>query len=943
MFKPFKSPLLRGAPPATSYEDEKILESPPGSTKKLNHSDNVNDSSLLNSTSPTIFPHKSKSIVSLKPSPIENSSDIALRVPEAYYMVLWFLALRKFTNKKHKTWDGDGVLSISGGYARLQDISGTDMGRVMFKDPLLPGSTLNIGGKAVEIDSIITKEDFMAGKPFLRPSNKRTSSADISLPAPKRIRIPPTLPSGKVPLATKKVEPSNFKIPAASFYAHKSTKTITGRTELKTTKEISPPEAGGIPVPRHDISGPGALVMTRPTNIERGKQLVDVVVDPFLGQHLRAHQREGVKFLYECVMGMRDFNGNGAILADEMGLGKSLTTIALIWTLLKQAPIYGTKCIIKKALIVCPVTLISNWKKEFKKWLGNERIGVFIADNRKNKLTDFTHGRSYNVMIIGYEKLRSVQEELKKGHGIDIVIADEGHRLKTAQNKSAQAIRSLSTPKKIILSGTPIQNDLSEFFEMVDFVNPGLLGTYKTFTKEFENPIIKSRQPGASPDEVEKGIARQEELSSLTQMFILRRTAEILSKYLPPKNEYVLFCKPTQAQIQAYEHILALPSFGNVLASSEASFQLINFLKKLCNAPSLLAKKKEKTSIFPSLVEHVNIIPDELLRLSPIIASSKLRVLDLILKRLSQNTTEKVVIVSNYTTTLDLLGKHLASLDLPFLRLDGSTPTLRRQDLVDTFNKTSAAKNFAFLLSAKSGGAGINLIGASRLFLFDTDWNPATDLQAMARIHRDGQKKPVKIYRFLLGGGIDEKIYQRQITKMGLADSIVDGKQNEASFSAEELRDLFRLHLNTRSQTHDLLGCACPSDGSDPLAPTCSASAEKESDTKSDSEASENELVYPLIYKPVPATKDNVAAINQKIAEELEAKRAKKMKNNMQALMQYRHIDTTIFGEDSNENSASIQNIFTDTKEALDDDILHSILKEKKSSVAFVFAKKDRI
>ncbi|EPQ64517.1 hypothetical protein BGT96224_1383B [Blumeria graminis f. sp. tritici 96224] len=426
-------------------------------------------------------------------------------------------------------------------------------------------------------------------------------------------------------------------------------------------------------------------------------------------------------------------------------------------------------------------------------------------------------------------------------------------------------------------------------------------------------------------------------------MFILRRTAEILSKYLPPKNEYVLFCKPTQAQIQAYEHILALPSFGNVLASSEASFQLITFLKKVCNAPSLLAKKKEKTSTFPSLVEHVDIIPDELLRLSPIKASSKLRVLDLILKQLSQNTNEKVVIVSNYTTTLDLLGKHLASLDLPFLRLDGSTPTLKRQDLVDAFNKTSAAKNFAFLLSAKSGGAGINLIGASRLFLFDTDWNPATDLQAMARIHRDGQKKPVKIYRFLLGGGIDEKIYQRQITKMGLADSIVDGKQNEASFSAEELRDLFRLHLNTRCQTHDLLGCVCPSDGSDPLAPTCSATAEKESDTKSDSEASENELVYPPIYKPVPATIDNVAVINQKIAEELEAKRAKKMKNNMQALMQYRHIDTAIFGIESNENSASIQNCFKDTKEALDDDILHSILKEKKSGVAFVFAKKDRI
>ncbi|KAK6605651.1 ssu processome component [Botrytis cinerea] len=604
------------------------------------------------------------------PTPSENPSSI-----DGYYLVLW----RKFTMKKHKTWDGDGILAVTGGYARLQNIDGRDMGR------------------CIRTTSASSNPIKYIEKQFYEHTWKRKDSGLGSA------------------------------IPAKTFYAS-TPKSDAVKSQFKNpllATTVMPQNKSGTPTPRHDPSVPGAIVMQRPNPkyVAKGKQVVDVVVDPFLGRHLRDHQKEGVKFLYECVMGYRSFNGQGAILADEMGLGKTLQTIALLWTLLKQNPEHPHEGgVIKKALIVCPVTLISNWKAEFNKWLGNERIGVFVADGSKNiRLTDFTHGKSYSVMIIGYEKLRTVQEELKKGSGIDIVVADEGHRLKTAANKSAQAIKNLNTERRVILSGTPIQNDLSEFFTMVDFVNPGLLNGYNTFKKCFEAPILKSRQPGATESDMEKGTAREEELAELTKLFILRRNASILAKYLKPKTEYVLFCKPTQAQAEVYQHVLASPVFGRVLGSSEASLQLITMLKKVCNAPSLLVKR----------------------------------------------------------------------------------------DLVNTFNKTPASKYFAFLLSAKSGGAGINLIGASRLVLFDVDWNPATDLQAMARIHRDGQKRPVKIYRFLMSGGMDEKIYQRQVTKMGLADSVMDGKKNEASFSADELRDLFRLDVNAQCQTHELLGCDC--------------------------------------------------------------------------------------------------------------------------------------
>lgn len=851
---------------------------------------------------------------------------------------------RKFTTKKHKTWDGDGVLAVSGGYGRLQDVSGRDLGKSVCRDALLPGSTLSIGGKDVEIDSIITKKDFLSGIPFLKASTSKaaTISRTPSLDVNAKVRAQTILlSSSPAPQADVSkgvtVAPKNFYSAPPRTMAHFK------NPLLSTT--VMPAKQGGRPTPRHDPTAPGALVMRRPKEVPRGKEIVDVVLDPFLGQHLREHQREGVKFMYECVMGMRPYDGSGCLLADEMGLGKTLQTIALLWTLLKQNPVGGADGVIKKALIVCPVTLIVNWKKEFRKWLGNERIGVFVADGQNIRLTDFTHGRSYSVMIIGYEKLRSVQDELKKGGGIDIVVADEGHRLKTAQNKSAQAIRNLNTPRRVILSGTPIQNDLSEFFVMVDFVNPGLLGTYNTFKKEFESPIVKSRQPGASAKEIEKGTARGEELSRLTKLFILRRTAEILSKYLPPKTEYVLFCKPTASQAEIYHHVLQSPIFGKVVGSPEASLQLITILKKVCNSPTLLSRSlKDAQPSNTNVADLLANIPYSLLRSDRLVASSKMRVLDGMLKQLSTNTQEKIVLVSNYTSTLDLLATHLASLGLPYLRIDGKTPNAKRQDLVDTFNRTSSANYFAFLLSAKSGGAGINLIGASRLVLFDVDWNPSTDLQAMARIHRDGQKRPVKIYRFLMAGGMDEKIYQRQVTKMGLADSVVDGKKSEASFSAEELRDLFRLEQQAKCQTHDLLGCGCNGIGvvashpsSTPVKPTNTDDGEKDVDAGEDSDSADELPEYPSLIR---ASQLNVAAQEAAILQIAKNKRMAQSKGKMQALMQYAHLDTSMFeGEKEDVFGHATEKIIL-ARKLLDDDVLAAVLEENGCKIGYVFAKK---
>ncbi|KAF2103622.1 hypothetical protein NA57DRAFT_14881, partial [Rhizodiscina lignyota] len=718
---------------------------------------------------------------------------------------------RKMTLKKNKTWDGDGVLSLAAGSMLLQDLSGKALRKSSSTSEKVPevDSELNLGGMTVQIESVISKQDFLAGKPFLRKTVLTTASVvrAIVTAAHEGVESSDAKLSRKAQNALDKLDKLQAK--STTFAeAPPSTRSKFKTPLLSNTvlPKVGPNEA---PQPRHDPNAEGALVMKRPTSVPRGKRIVDVVVDPILTKHLRQHQREGVAFLYECVMGMRGALSEGAILADEMGLGKTLQTIALLWTLLKQNPIYEDPPIAKKALIVCPATLIKNWRKEFWKWLGKERLGVFALNTEKGggSLTDFTKGKAYQIMIIGYERLRTICEDEQLGQAVDIVIMDEGHRLKTETNLCAKAIRSLNTEKRVVLTGTPMQNDLSEYFAMIDLINPGLLGKKPAFQREFEKPILKSQQPDASESDIQKGTGRAKELKVLTDQFILRRTADVIAQFLPQKTEYVLFCKPDGAQAEKYREMVSSNECLMSLENNQASLQLINTLRQLCNSAG------------PS-----NVGP-----------SAKLLVLDALLKGIRKTApNDKVVIVSNYTSTLDMIGRQLSNYG--FLRLDGTVAESKRQPIVDEFNKVSVERCFVFLLSARAGGVGLNLIGANRLIMFDADWNPSTDLQAMARIHRDGQERPCYIYRLLLMGGIDEKIFQRQAAKLGLSDSVVDNKTNASSFSRDELRDLFSFDESGVCMTHELLECSCGGLGVPPTSPLSkSATSSEESSTSASS------------------------------------------------------------------------------------------------------------
>ncbi|XP_062974568.1 DNA repair and recombination protein RAD54-like [Elgaria multicarinata webbii] len=572
----------------------------------------------------------------------------------------------------------------------------------------------------------------------------------------------------------------------------------------------------------HDPFEEGALVLYEPPllsahdqlKIDKDKMPVHVVVDPVLSRVLRPHQREGVKFLWECVTSRRIPGSHGCIMADEMGLGKTLQCITLMWTLLRQSPDFKPE--IDKAIVVSPSSLVKNWYNEVGKWLGGRIQPLAIDGGSKevidNKLAGFMNQRGLRVpspiLIISYETFRLHAEVLQKG-SIGLVICDEGHRLKNSDNQTYQALNSLNTARRVLISGTPIQNDLLEYFSLVHFVNSGILGTAQEFKKHFEIPILKGRDADASEAGRHKGEERLKELISIVNRCLIRRTSDILSKYLPVKIEQVVCCRLTPLQSELYKRFLKQAKPAEDLKEgkiSVSSLSSITSLKKLCNHPALIYDKcvEEEEGfvgalqLFPSGYSTKSLEPQ---------FSGKMLVLDYILAVTRSTSNDKVVLVSNYTQTLDLFEKLCRSRRYLYVRLDGTMSIKKRAKIVERFNSLSSPE-FIFMLSSKAGGCGLNLIGANRLVMFDPDWNPANDEQAMARVWRDGQKKTCYIYRLLSTGTIEEKIFQRQTHKKALSSCVVDEEQDvERHFSLGELKELFTLNESTTSDTHDKIKC----------------------------------------------------------------------------------------------------------------------------------------
>ncbi|PFH55138.1 hypothetical protein XA68_10620 [Ophiocordyceps unilateralis] len=522
------------------------------------------------------------------------------------------------------------------------------------------------------------------------------------------------------------------------------------------------------------------------TTVSQVQPRVPVVLDPKLAKILRPHQVAGVKFMYRCVTGMVEDKANGCIMADEMGLADN--------------------------------------RKGHRRMPGHA-ITPFAIDGKasKDELTrqlrqwGIACGRSIirPVIIVSYETLRLNVEALKHTK-IGILFCDEGHRLKNSDSNTFSALNSLNVSRRVILTGTPIQNDLTEYFSLTSFANPDLLGSRIEFRKRFEIPILRGRDADASESDRQRGDECTADLLSIVNKFLIRRTNDILSKYLPIKYEHVVFCNLAGFQVDLYNYFITSPDIQALLrGKSSQPLKAINILKKLCNHPDLLTLTEDlpgSECYFPegytpreARGRDRDIKPEY---------SGKMQVLDRMLARIRRDTNDKIVLISNYTSTLDLFERLCRSRQYPSLRLDGTMNVNKRQKLVDRFNDIEG-NEFVFLLSSKAGGCGINLIGANRLVLFDPDWNPAADQQALARVWRDGQKKDCFVYRFLATGTIEEKIFQRQSHKQSLSSCVVDSVEDvERHFSLDSLRELFRYRPDTRSDTHDTFKCKrCKPDG----------------------------------------------------------------------------------------------------------------------------------
>ena len=673
------------------------------------------------------------------------------------------------------------------------------------------GGTLGVGAREVEVMGESTEKEWDALVARAKQEARELKEAKAQGKGKKKeVDMPLFLASVVAPPSpTPNTGFKPFKVPA---------RVGANLTTLTLARSVTPGQ------PMFDPRREGALVLPSPPPghplRKEEHRMVEVVVDPFVGRHLRPHQRQGLVFLYQKVMGFTkvrmgkgEVTVQGAILADEMGLGKTLQTVALVWTMLKQSPVAGCQ-LAKKVLIVAPSSLLRNWEKEFRKWLGNERLTIHVAESG-DKVAQFRSYSSAPILLVSYEMMVRTLADLEKVPW-DLVVCDEAHRLKNSATKASTCLATLSCPRRVLLTGTPVQNDLGEFYSLVEAVCPGLLGTKASFHRGVEQVVEAGRQPGALEEEVERGRGVMEALDLATKQIVLRRTQEVINKYLPPKTVYVVFCRPSPQQAvlysrevrasarsrasTSYHYKVLIPPppqvsalLERVLGDPGQHLAAICRLRKLCNGPSLL-QELQPGGQAASWEEQ----------------AGKLAALACVLLEMVATTDEKMVLVSLSTSTLDLLATLCARHSIPCSRLDGSTPPATRQGLVDRFNSPSSDLR-VFLLSSKAGGTGLNLIGASRLVLYDLDWNPATDLQAMARVWRDGQTRHCHIYRFLTAGTIEEKMFQRQVTKSGLA--VGQGEVARGQFSREELKDLFTFRGDTECETHELLQCACGGSG----------------------------------------------------------------------------------------------------------------------------------
>jgi SWI/SNF-related matrix-associated actin-dependent regulator of chromatin subfamily A member 5 len=450
----------------------------------------------------------------------------------------------------------------------------------------------------------------------------------------------------------------------------------------------------------------------------------------------------------------------GGILADEMGLGKTLQVISFLASLKKDCNIHGPH------LVVCPLSVLQNWIDEFQCWCPGFRVIKFHgnADERARLAETVMDLGTFDVICTTFETITS-KDSLKFFQGRLVwqyLIVDEAHRLKNDRSILFGALSLLTCFNCIFLTGTPIQNNLHELWAMLNFLFPTLFTSSESFDRFFD----ASGKPlnGSSILQIDK----------LLLPIMLRREKDSVLTGLPPKTETKIFIRLSAIQIEYYTNLLR--AFCESPQVKGAHLRLLSGLRKVCNHPFLLSKEADSTqAVSNSISTQRTNLNDDQFDIEMLIASSgKFVVLDKLLRKI-QAEGHRTLIFSQFSHVLDLLGKLLVARGYKFARLDGSTNRVRRKVDIRRFNEENSPLSM-FLISTRAGGLGINLATADTVILFDSDFNPQNDLQAMARAHRIGQQKPVHVYRLIAEETIEEHIMNKIDRKLYL-DAIVNGRR----------------------------------------------------------------------------------------------------------------------------------------------------------------------
>ncbi|MGF7034586.1 SNF2 family DNA or RNA helicase [Paenibacillus mucilaginosus] len=503
-------------------------------------------------------------------------------------------------------------------------------------------------------------------------------------------------------------------------------------------------------------------------HLQHTKQIPIVEPPAGLRAEMRSYQKEGMSWL----LFMRRF-GLGSCLADDMGLGKTLQFIAYLLASRKQAAGEGRR--LAPAMLICPTSVLGNWQKELERFAPALQVHLHYGPQRlQGEIFAEAVGR-VDLVLTSYT-LAQMDEETLSGVHWDVIGLDEAQNIKNAYTKQSTAVRRLEAGHKIALTGTPVENRLTELWTIFDFINPGYLGSLTEFNHKYVGPIEKTR------DEVLLG-----RVQKLIRPFLLRRVKKdpAIQLDLPEKYETKAYVSLTVEQATLYENVVQdLMNRIDTLSGMEKKgliLATLTKLKQICDHPALFLKDSSGGAAVESELER----------------SSKLsRLLELVQELRTEG--ESCLIFTQFVEMGNLLQRTLEEqLGERVLFLHGGVPKAQRDAMIEGFQRPDSAdgeRSSVFILSLKAGGTGLNLTAANHVFHFDRWWNPAVENQATDRAFRIGQTRNVQVHKFIALGTLEERIDEMIERKLGLSQQIVGTGENWVTeMSTHELRELFAL------------------------------------------------------------------------------------------------------------------------------------------------------